>query len=108
MKINQPTEKPVVVSNNAATQGAKSAPTVSAQAQSSATASARSVGVAVTVSTLARTLEANSAADLPEVDLKKVQSVRAAIADGSYVVNPGVIADKLLANAQEMLQHQRI
>lgn len=108
MKINQPIEKPVVVSNNGAATSPKSAPTVSAQAQTAASSGMRSAGVAVTVSSLARTLEANNAGETPEVDLKKVQTVRAAIADGTYVVNPAVIADKLLANAQEVLQHQRI
>ncbi|MDD5028823.1 MAG: flagellar biosynthesis anti-sigma factor FlgM [Rhodoferax sp.] len=108
MKISQPTEKPVVVSNNVPASSAKSAPTVSAQAQTAAANSTRSSGVAVTVSTLARALEANNAGQAPDVDQKKVQTVRASIADGSYVVNPGVIADKLLANAQEMLQRQRV
>jgi len=107
MKISQPTDKPVVASNNPPASGAKSAPTVSAQARLSASTSTRSAGVAVTVSTLARTLEASSTVDMPDVDLKKVQATRASIADGSYVVNPGAIADKLLANAQEILQRQR-
>ncbi len=41
--------------------------------------------------------------DVPDVDMAKVNAVRAAIEQGTYVVNPGAIADKLLANAQEML-----
>jgi negative regulator of flagellin synthesis FlgM len=36
--------------------------------------------------------------------MQKVAAVRSAIQDGSYVVNPEAIADKLLANAQEMLK----
>jgi negative regulator of flagellin synthesis FlgM len=35
--------------------------------------------------------------------MDKVNAVRASIEQGTYVVNPEVIADKLLANAQEML-----
>lgn len=35
--------------------------------------------------------------------MAKVEAVRSAIEQGTYVVNPEVIADKLLANAQEML-----
>lgn len=36
-------------------------------------------------------------------DAQKVEQVRQAIADGRYQVNADVIADKLLANAQEIL-----
>lgn len=108
MKINLPPEKPILPSNNAAPLSAKSAPTVSAQASSAAAQNSQSAGVAVTVSSLARSLETNKASRLPEVDSQKVDAVRAAIANGTYAVNPAVIADKLLSNAQEMLQRSRI
>jgi negative regulator of flagellin synthesis FlgM len=52
-------------------------------------------------------MEATNAGDAPEVDMGKVNAVRNAIAEGTYVVNPEVIADKLLSNAQEMLQRNR-
>lgn len=107
MKINLPTEKPVLPSNAAASPSAKSAPSVSAQASSAASQNAQSAGVAVTVSTMARALETNGVDRLPDVDRKKVDAVRAAIANGTYAVNPEVIADKLLSNAQEMLQRNR-
>lgn len=38
-----------------------------------------------------------------EVDSAKVAQVAQAIADGSFVVNAEAIADKLIANAQEVL-----
>jgi negative regulator of flagellin synthesis FlgM len=41
------------------------------------------------------------------VDTAKVDAVRTAISQGTYVVNPGVIADKMLSNAQEMLPRNR-
>jgi len=63
-----------------------------------------SPGVGVTVSESARTLEQTRASDASEVDLEKVKSVRAAIAQKTFQVNPEAIADKLLANAREMLQ----
>ena len=63
----------------------------------------RAPGVDVTVSELARTLEQTRAADNSHIDMEKVDAVRQAIANGTFVANPEVIADKLLANAQEML-----
>jgi len=61
-------------------------------------------GASVSVSALARTLEATRRGDLGDIDQTKVDEVKAAIADGTYKVDPEAIADKLLANAQEMLQ----
>jgi negative regulator of flagellin synthesis FlgM len=39
-----------------------------------------------------------------EMDMDKVKAVAEAIQNGTFKVNPEAIADKLLANAQEMLQ----
>jgi len=36
-------------------------------------------------------------------DTEKVQRISDAIRDGKFEVNPGAIADKLIANAQELL-----
>ena len=58
--------------------------------------------VDVTVSDLARKLE-QTRGDAPEVDLDKVNAVRLAIEQKTYQVSPEAIADKLLANAREML-----
>lgn len=74
-----------------------------ASASSTAAQSTRSAGVAVTVSTLARALEKPEATQAADVDTVKVASVKASIQDGTYVVNAEAIADKLLSNAQEML-----
>ena len=62
-------------------------------------------GVGVTVSTQARSLEQPGAA--ADVDMDKVNSVRQAIEQKSFIVNPETIADKLLANAREMLQRMK-
>ena len=97
MKITgQPPEKQVGASPPAAAKSQSAAAT----AQSSAT----SAGVAVTVSTQARSLDRVSATEDvdSEVDTAKVEAVRTAIEQGTYLVNPEAIADKLLANAQEM------
>lgn len=62
-------------------------------------------GVPVTVSASARSLEVVSAGS--GIDEAKVAAVKASIADGSFKVNSGAIADKLLANAQEFFTHKR-
>jgi negative regulator of flagellin synthesis FlgM len=97
MKIGQPSELPSLVAQ------AKASVSPKADAGSSAAPSPRSAGVAVTVSSQARALEKSSRAEVADVDSQKVATVRAAIQDGTYVVNPEAIADKLLSNAQEML-----
>ncbi len=101
MKIGQPSDNSIHIQPGNANANQKAGP--SASASSAASASTRSAGVAVTVSTLARGLEKAGRAEGQDIDTQKVASVRAAIQEGTYVVNPEAIADKLLANAQEML-----
>ena len=103
MKIGQPSENPSPVSSNATPTPPKGGPGAAATATATATKNAQSAGVAVTVSTLARSLGAAKNADASVIDEKKVAQVRSAIEQGTYVVNAEAIADKLLANAQEML-----
>lgn len=107
MKIGQPSDPPVSGSLPLTGAQPKSLPSASTSANAAATKSNQSAGVAVTVSTLARTLEAANRGESADVDTEKVNAVRAAIEQGSYVVNPEAIADKLLANAQELLDRTR-
>ena len=107
MKIGQPSDKSVV-----STPPASSTPAAApkAEQQGAATIAAKgasSAGVAVTVSTRARALGQANRSEVTEIDQGKVESVRSAIEQGTYVVNPEVIADKLLANAKEMLNRTR-
>jgi negative regulator of flagellin synthesis FlgM len=44
-----------------------------------------------------------NAASTPEFDAAKVDRIRQAIADGTFKVDAEAIADKLIANAQEVL-----
>lgn len=108
MKIGQPSDNSLPVNSTATQAPAKGGQNVSASATATATAAAtkgpQSAGVAVTVSTLARTLEASKRGEAGDIDLEKVKSVRTAIQQGTFVVNPEAIADKLLSNAQEMLK----
>ena len=97
MKIGQLSEiAPVIAQNSQATtaRNAQADPSV-------ARTDRKAPGVGVTVSELARSME--QSADAPEVDMDKVNAVRQAIEQKTYVVNAGAIADKLLANAREML-----
>jgi negative regulator of flagellin synthesis FlgM len=43
----------------------------------------------------------------PAFDQAKVDRIAQAIRDGSFSINPGAIADKLLSNAQELLGRSR-
>ncbi len=104
MKIGQPSDisTSVTSTGSGAAQKAAQNSSASTAATNSAAEGTRSAGVAVTVSTLARALEKPERSDA-DVDTQKVASVKAAIEDGTFVVNAEAIADKLLSNAQEML-----
>jgi negative regulator of flagellin synthesis FlgM len=78
-------------------------PKAQAEAAQTATSAASNPGVAVVLTSNSRAIAKDAANATPEVDAKKVAAMKAAIADGSFVVNPEAIADKLLSNAQEML-----
>lgn len=104
MKIGHPSDNSVPATSTAPvspSKGGQAAATVAATAD--AIKNTQPAGVAVTVSTLARTLGAPKGGDTALVDMAKVNSIKSAIQKGTYVVNPEAIADKLLSNAQEML-----
>lgn len=48
-----------------------------------------------------------SLADVPVVDLQRVQEIKLAISEGRFKVNPDVIADKLLETVKELIQAQK-
>jgi negative regulator of flagellin synthesis FlgM len=108
MKIGQPLDNSVASSattQSAATKGGQSA---AATAIATAAKTTQAAGVAVTVSTLARSLESVNRGQVADVDLKKVEAVKSAIQQGTYKVDAEAIADKLLSNAQEMLDRTRV
>lgn len=107
MKIGHSSDNSTPVGSTGASGSPKAGAGGGTSAQVTATTNSQSAGVAVTVSTLARTLAAGKRGSASDVDMEKVESVRTAIQQGTYVVNPEAIADKLLSNAQEMLERKR-
>jgi negative regulator of flagellin synthesis FlgM len=108
MKIGQPTDKQLpssIAAQVSPVKGGQSDKRV--VADESRVQRPASAGVAVTVSSLARSLASTSQGDSADVDLAKVDAVRTAILKKQFQISPEAIADKLLSNAQEMLSRQR-
>ncbi len=101
MKIGHPAEKPVnqpVASGHVADTskvGTSAAVNAGVAGAAAADASAK-----VELSSTASTLLASGPG---EFDADKVGRIGEAIANGTFKVNPHAIADKLIANAQELL-----
>jgi negative regulator of flagellin synthesis FlgM len=93
MKIGNPLDKAV---------GGVSPRTEGASTTGKATSASGSVSESakVTLSTVASGLMAGDGT----FDAGKVSSIKEAIDNGTYQVNPEVIADKLISNAKELLQ----
>ncbi|MGN1055783.1 MAG: flagellar biosynthesis anti-sigma factor FlgM [Comamonas sp.] len=62
----------------------------------------RAAGVPVTVSNTTRALDQNAKTSA-DIDMAKVNAIRAAIANGTFTVNASVIADKMLVDAEALL-----
>lgn len=100
MKIGNPLDKPGLVP---ATPGrAADAGAARAKAAGDAAPSSSTVELSNAASALLRGSEA-AQASMPEFDAGKVERISNAIGQGQYTVNADAIADKLLANAQELL-----
>ena len=98
MKIGSPADKPPVAP---ATSG-RTAPG-EASAKTPAAPGAAEASAQVDISNAAAALLSGVDASSAEFDAEKVARVSQAIADGSFKVHPEAIADKLIANAQELL-----
>ena len=100
MKIGNPLDKPGLApasGNRAADAGAAKAKAAGQAAPSSST-----VELSTAAAALLRGSETVQAANA-EFDAGKVERISDAIGRGQYSVNAEAIADKLLANAQELL-----
>ncbi len=107
MKLDHTTVAPLVSTTvRAGKSGAvvDGAPDTGTAASEAAGSSEKSVSVRV--SSLAKNLAQARASSSGDVDQKKVDAMRLAIANGSFKVNAGAIADKMLANAEEILRRQ--
>jgi negative regulator of flagellin synthesis FlgM len=101
MKIGNPADTPAPAPASQAAPAGAAANGSAAQAGGAAAASAGDASATVALSSTASTLLSGNAA--PEFDAEKVARISKAIDDGSFQVNPEAIADKLIANAQELL-----
>ena len=101
MKIGQKPELPGAIAQSAPAKQAKTAASTAGGVVAGA-ASAAAAGVPVTFSTAARALEQTSR-NQGDFDAGKVKAVRTAIENGTFKVDAEVIADKMLANTQELL-----
>ncbi len=100
MKIGNPLDKPGLVPAAPARANADGA-----AAKAGAGSAATQAGSTVALSTAATALlrSENAAAASADFDGAKVERISGAIARGEFTVNPEAIADKLIANAQELL-----
>ena len=98
MKIGHPADKPVGAGTPAAADTAKAGPAHGAAAP---TAAAADPSATVALSSTAASLLSGGASG--EFDAEKVARMSAAIASGDFKINAEAIADKLIANAQELL-----
>jgi negative regulator of flagellin synthesis FlgM len=103
MKIGHPADKPLPAP-------AVGAPAVQAEAAKPAAAhatGAAGVDASATVALSSTASTLLSAGGTSEFDAGKVSQIAGQIAGGSFKVNPEAIADKLIANAQELLSKVR-
>lgn len=79
----------------------------SARAKPSTTSSAGKDSVSISEkSSLLQALEV-SVNEAPEVDIDKIESIKQAISEGSFSISSGRVAEKMMANARELLSKKK-
>lgn len=96
MKIGHPADHSVLAPPSVGSAVANDAPAAAA----SSPPAVADASIKVELSNAAALMTADAT---PEFDAAKVARISQSIADGSFKVNPDVIADRLLANARELL-----
>ena len=106
MKIGNPTgPAPTAAPATEQTAGASGVSRPVSEQRTTATAAAGGGSAQVELSSTATTMLAGSNAASADFDAEKVQRITQAIADGSFRIDAGAIADKLIANAEEVLRN---
>ena len=101
MKVGNPADKPAPVTVAGSPSPAQAQEAAKAQPAASAIPATADPSAKIELSDAAATLLDNpSSADF---DAEKVARISQAIADGSFKIDPEVIADKLISNAKELL-----
>jgi negative regulator of flagellin synthesis FlgM len=105
MKIGHLDNKPAVASTNAPVSGDRKADSATTAAKAAAsTAPGQAASATVALSATAASLSSEGVASAEgSFDQAKVDRIAQAIRDGNYQINADAIADKLIANAQELL-----
>jgi negative regulator of flagellin synthesis FlgM len=102
MKIGNPADKPAA---HAVTTGAPAANGAAHASSASAIPAKADASAKIELSNTASTLLSSGAT--AEFDAGKVARISQAINDGTFKISPESIADKLIANAQELLSKVR-
>ncbi len=101
MNVNSLSEKSVIAATTAANKPVERA---AVPAQNTAASAQDNNSVEVRLSPVTQTMTNNVARSGTDVfNAEKVQAMRSAIQNGSFSVNAEAIADKLIANAREMM-----
>ncbi len=100
MKIGQPAEKPVATPAASETKAKSAKGNTTAGAIEGATGNA---SAKVKLSDAVSVLLAGQSVTADVFDAAKVDRIATAIEQGKFVVNPAAVADKLIANALELL-----
>jgi negative regulator of flagellin synthesis FlgM len=103
MKIGHHPDKPTPATATSGTPaaGANGTPAAAAAAATSAIPAQADPSAKIELSNTASSLLSTSST--PEFDADKVAKISQSIDDGTFKINPGAIADKLISNAQELL-----
>lgn len=103
MKIGNPADKPAPLPAAASGPNATGSAAEAAKAQQAATAIPAAADASAKIELSSTAANLLSGSGTAEFDAEKVARVTKAIDDGSFKIDPEVIADKLIANAQELL-----